>query len=124
MNIDSFRSHSGYTLVELMLAIALSGMVILGIVLFMSRLQTDITNSSDRTRVVLALSEFSERVRSIRSEYSVLMRVQSGTGAFDAIIFTNTGSTSGYIFTTVNASNLTSTGNYPFEGTGALTFHK
>jgi hypothetical protein len=43
---------------------------------------------------------------------------------FDAIIFTNTGSTSGYILTTVNRSNPTSNGNYPFEGSGALAIHK
>ena len=79
MNIDFIRPRSGFTIVELMLAIALSGVVIVGIVLFMSRLQKDIISSGDRTRAVLALSEFSERVRSIRSEYSVLKRVQSGT---------------------------------------------
>jgi hypothetical protein len=43
---------------------------------------------------------------------------------YDAIIFTNTGSTGGYIFTTVNFSNPVSVGNYPFEGSGALTMHK
>jgi prepilin-type N-terminal cleavage/methylation domain-containing protein len=124
MNIESIRLHSGYTLAELMVAITVSGVVIVGIILFMNRLQGDIISSADRTRTVLALSDLSERVRSARAEYSVLKQVQSGTGAFDAIIFTNTGSTSGYIFTTVNLSDPTPNGNYPFEGSGALTLHK
>lgn len=124
MNIGSIRPHSGYTLAELMVAITVSGIVIIGIILFMNRLQGDIISSADRTRTVLALSDLSERVRSARAEYSILKQIRSGTGVFDAIIFTNSGSTSGYIFTTVNLSNPTSNGNYPFEGSGALTFHK
>jgi prepilin-type N-terminal cleavage/methylation domain-containing protein len=55
MNIGSIRSQCGYTLAELMVAITLSGVVIVGIILFMSRLQNDIISSSDRTRTVLAL---------------------------------------------------------------------
>jgi prepilin-type N-terminal cleavage/methylation domain-containing protein len=124
MNIGSIRLQSGYTLAELMVAIIISGLVIVGIILFMSRLQEDIVNSADRTHAVIALSDLSEQVRSIRAQYSVLKQVKSGSGVYDAIIFTNTGSTGGYIFTTVNFSNPVSVGNYPFEGSGALTMHK
>jgi hypothetical protein len=60
----------------------------------------------------------------MRAEYSIIKQIESGTGGIDAIIFTNTGSTSGYIFTTVNLSDPTSEGGYPFESSGSLALHK
>ena len=66
---------NGYTLTELIIAITISGLIIIGISIFIERIQENILISSARTNAQIAVGEFSSRVREIRAMYPQLISI-------------------------------------------------
>ena len=112
----TYHNTTAYTLIELVIAIAVSGIVIVGIAIFSSRIQENILTASARANMQTGVSEFSSRIRELRSTYPGLKLIDGGSQWQDAIILTSSGLTSWYIAAPVRSS---SEGKYFFEGTGS-----
>jgi type II secretory pathway pseudopilin PulG len=93
--MKSIFSRSGFTLTEIIVSVAVSGMVIIGITLFMAKIQTDIATTTLRSSVYLDLSRFLEKIHEVRKSYSETILIDTGTGSYDAIILTNASRTAG-----------------------------
>ena len=75
----AYRTNTAYTLIELVIAIAVSGIVIVGIAIFSSRIQENILSASARADMQTGVSEFSSRMRELRSTYPGLILMGGGS---------------------------------------------
>ena len=75
----AYRTNTAYTLIELVIAIAVSGIVIVGIAIFSSRIQENILTASARADMQTGVSELSSRMRELRSTYPGLILMDGGS---------------------------------------------
>ncbi len=75
----TYHNTTAYTLIELVIAIAVSGIVIVGIAIFSSRIQENILTASARANMQTGVSEFSSRIRELRSTYPGLKLIDGGS---------------------------------------------
>jgi len=66
--IMNIRNNSGYTLVEIILAIAILGLVVVPILMFMSNSSGIITYADERERALLVAQEKMEDIKSMEYE--------------------------------------------------------
>lgn len=93
---DIFRNSnrfSGFTLPELIVAITISSLVILGVTAFLSKINQSIADSVTHAKMYEDLTKFSEKVRDYRHVYPDTIAVDV-SGGYDGIILTNSGRTS------------------------------
>ncbi len=92
-----FRSL-GFTIIEMLIAILISFIILWWVSFFLVQVNNDIQESDSITRVYSALTDFTQRMNIISKDYiNSSVYSQSNTWAFDVIIFSNTGSTSGFL---------------------------
>lgn len=92
-----FRSL-GFTIIEMLIAILISFIILWWISFFLVQVNSDIQESDSITRVYSSLTDFTQRMNIISKDYvNSSVYSQSNSWAFDVIMFSNTGSTSGFL---------------------------
>lgn len=90
-------SHHGFTLVEIVIALAISVIIMGGVLTFLTKLQDDIILSKQSTRVYANLTDFIGTMRNFSKLYATGSVIVSGTGAYNAWIFMRPDMTSGVL---------------------------
>ncbi len=98
--ITRFQRNSnqslGFTLFEVVIAIAISAIIILGMTSFLMRLNQNISSSLVRWKSYIELSRFNEAITAYRRTLPNSIIINSG-GWYDAVILTNSGRTTGVL---------------------------
>ncbi len=104
MFIQINRSKRGFSLVELVVAVTIAGLIIVGVSVFLTRVNTDIVTSTIRSKIYTDLSLFLDRTTELRRSYPQTTLIDYGTGAYDAVMLTNSGRTAGVLIGVVDRS--------------------
>jgi prepilin-type N-terminal cleavage/methylation domain-containing protein len=80
----------GFTLVEMIMAIAISTMIIGGSTFFILKTNSDAQVSKSRTVVHTEISKFIEKMNQIRNSYSSGTILIQNSNGYDVLLFSNT----------------------------------
>jgi hypothetical protein len=93
--------------VEVVVAIAISTLILTGTAMFASRALESVTAAKAKGNTYQALSDAVSRLGTIRSSYP-LSTVVTASGGYSAVVFTNSGQTAGVIVGVVNGNSASS----------------
>ncbi|MDQ1344069.1 MAG: hypothetical protein QG650_789 [Patescibacteria group bacterium] len=96
--------RKGFTLVEIVMAVAISTLLIAGTVGIVTQVAESMTSAKATAKTYSALSEVVSRLKSVRSSYPLATAVSVPDG-YDYLVFTNSGKTSGTIVGVANAAS-------------------
>lgn len=83
MKNSFLESAKGFTLTEIIIAIAISVIVLGGVLGFLTKIQSDILISKHSTRVYTNLTDFTETMQNFNKLYGSGMVIVGGTGAYN-----------------------------------------
>lgn len=117
------KQNSGFSLTEILVSVAISACIIVGVTVFVVRLNGDIAVSSARSGIHLDMARFMQKIREARHIYADAIILNDGSSAYGTIVLTNSGRTAGVLVGVTNITPgysqsgfLDSVSNFPIYG--------
>ncbi len=111
----------GFTLIEVVISIAITAMVIGGSTYFILKASSEVQSAKNRTQIHVEMTSFIEKMNSIRTNYSSGNILVDSSSGYDVILFMNTWATAGVLIGVVNTAT-TDTQNTPIKLDGVTNF--
>lgn len=91
-----------FTLAEILVSIVISGIILTGVLMFVSDTTESIRVSENIEKLYTDLADWNTKVNGLRKNYDRFTVLVSNSGGYDSVLFTNSGKTSGVILGAVD----------------------
>ncbi len=112
-------SHtSGYTLVEMVVSIAISTLIIGGSTYFILKSNTEAQAAKARTTIHTEMTTFVDKLNQLRTNYSSGSILVNANPGYDVLLLVNSGATNGALVGVVNLKNSDGNGSAKLDASG------